>query len=56
MFDIQALPLSPRRRAAIIVVFLIDVPLHVCPELPPHQDGEPPHFVTDTLIFEVNIF
>jgi len=39
-----------------MTLFLIDIRLHVSPELSLHQDGEPPHFVTNELNFTKVIF
>jgi hypothetical protein len=39
-----------------MALFLIDIRLHVSPDLSLHQDGEPPHFVTNELKFTKDIF
>ena len=46
---LSALPPFPRRRAASMTLFLIDMRLHVRSELSLHENGEPPHFVTNEL-------
>jgi len=39
-----------------MTLFLIDICLHVRWELSLHEDGEPPHFVTNELNFANDIY